>query len=95
MSRYRKNRKNLETIALALVLLLVALVCSNVTLASGDYRGVLLAGLAATAAAGGCIAMTFARGSRGWRIAAAALALCGLAVAVDLVARASRVFGSP
>jgi hypothetical protein len=80
---------------LGAILMLVALACSNVTVASGRYRGVLLISLACTTAALACLSVPWRRGPGGWRVAAAALALPTTFILWDFLRRAPAVFTGP
>lgn len=75
------------------MLMLVSLACSQITLTSQDYRGILLTALTCAALAIACLAIPFVRGGRGWRAAAVILALPALFVLEDVVRRAPFAFG--
>lgn len=75
-------------------LMIVALVLSNVTLASGDYGGALAGALACTAAGLLVLAVPARRGPRVWRIASLILALPAAFVVSDFLRRAPYL-GSP
>ena len=73
------------------LLMLVAVLCTNVTLTSGDYRGVMLVALACMVGALACLMILFRRGPIGWRIAAIVIAFPALFVLFDLVRRGEAV----
>jgi hypothetical protein len=69
--------------------MLLALACGNVTLASKDYRGVLLTALIGVAVADSCCAILFVRGRR-W--VALVIAAPSVYIVWDFVRRAPFVF---
>ena len=74
-------------LSLAALCMTIALACSNVTLISGDYRGVLAVAFVGMVAADLCCAVVFARGG-GARWVAVALAAPSLFIVADLARRA-------
>ena len=70
-----------------------AIACSNVTLARGSYRGVLVAASACAGLSLGCLAVPFVRGPMGWRVVAVVVALGAVFVVWDFLRRAPFVFG--
>lgn len=73
--------------------LFIALLCQNVTLADGDYRGVLLVSLFCSIVAAISFAAAFVRGSFGWKIASLAAMLPVVFIVSDFCRRAPFVFG--
>jgi len=73
--------------------MLIALVCSNVTLARGSYAGVLLTAMACGLVALACLAVPIVRGPMGWRVIAVIVALPMLFIVSDFLRRAPYVFG--
>jgi hypothetical protein len=74
------------------LLMLWALVNSSVTLATQDYRAVLIMALGSAVAALCFLAVPFIRGPATWRITALLLASPALFVASDFLRRAPHVF---
>jgi hypothetical protein len=72
--------------------MLIALACSNVTIARGGYAGVLTAAIVCAALAVLCLAVPVARGPLGWRVAGVVLALPALFVVADFIRRAPHAF---
>ncbi len=81
-------------LSLAVICMAVALTCQNITLVSGDYRGVLLLALLGMVAADLCCFVVFARGGRS-RWVAVALATPSLFIVADLLRRAASDGGFP
>jgi len=79
-------------LSLAALWMSVALFCQNVTLAGGDYRGILLVAIAGMVAADLCCVVVVIRGGR-LRWAALAVALPSLFIVADLCRRAPAVWG--
>jgi hypothetical protein len=75
---------------IAATCMLLALACDNITLASEDYRGVLLAALLGMAVADSCCAVAFVGGGPRW--AALVIAAPSLFIVWDLVRRVPVVF---
>jgi F0F1-type ATP synthase assembly protein I len=73
-------------------LLIVALILQTITLASQDYRTVLIVALLLTLAADICFATAFIRGRIAARCASVILMLPTLFVVVDFVRRAPHSF---
>jgi hypothetical protein len=89
--RYRLN--NVSAAFAGVLSLVVALMCSNVTVARGGYGGVLLVAMACGTLAVCCLAVPFVRGPLAWRLTAVVLALPVLFVVADFLRRAPFVFG--
>jgi hypothetical protein len=75
------------------LLMLIAFACSNVTLARGDYAGVLIAAMICGVIALVCLSVPFVRGPIGWRVAAVLFALPMLFIVSDFLRRAPYAFG--
>jgi hypothetical protein len=75
---------------IAMTSMLLALVCDNVSVASDDYRGVLLAALVGAAVADSCCAVLFIRGDR--RRLALVIAAPSLYIVWDFLRRAPFAF---
>jgi hypothetical protein len=84
---------NAAAAMLGFAMMLIALACSNITLASGRYNGVLLLALACAAAALLCLAVPFVRGPFCWRAVAAVLSLPAAWIVCDFLRRAPYAFG--
>lgn len=72
---------------------MIALACSNITVARGGYAGVLTTAIVCSALAVLCLAVPIVRGPLGWRIAATVLTLPVLFVVADFIQRAPHAFG--
>jgi hypothetical protein len=72
--------------------MLIALILSNITLASQDYRGALTASLACTAGALVALAVPARRGPGSWRLAALIFALPAAFVTSDVIRRAPQTW---
>jgi hypothetical protein len=84
---------NLFATTAGVILMLVALACSQITLTSDDYRGVLVTALTCAALAVACLALPFVRGGPSWRAAAVILASPALYVLEEFARRAPYAFG--
>jgi len=73
-------------------LMTLALVLQTVTLASGDYRIILLVALALTLVADGCFIAAFVRGRLGVRCLSVLLMLPTVFVVADFMRRAPHSF---
>lgn len=74
-------------------MMLIALICQNITLASGDYGLILLVAIVTMCIADACCAIVFTRG--GWmRWAALAVASPSLMIIMDVLRRAPHVLKS-
>ena len=67
--------------------MLTAIALTNITLARGSYRAVLLQALALTAAADACFVIACWRATTAWRVAALVASLPTVGVVYDCVRR--------
>lgn len=77
---------------LGVILLFIALLLQNVTLAGGDYRPVLIVALLLTLLADACFVAVFIRGRLAARSAAIVLLLPTIFVVADFLRRAPGTF---
>jgi hypothetical protein len=79
-------------LTIAVLCMAVALCCANITLVSGDYRGVLIVAVLGMFTADLCCCIVFARRGRS-RWAAVVVAAPSLFIVADLLRRAPFVWG--
>lgn len=84
----KSSRFTLLTLA-GFILLLIALFCSTITLASSDYRTVLTIALLCSLSSVTCFTIVLIRATLPWRITAAIGALAALWIILDVLRRST------
>jgi len=92
MRRTTEKRPTGRLFAIGVPLLLVALICQNITLASQRYEGVLITALVLTAIADCCFIEGFRRGDLFTRCCSVVLLLPTIFVVADFARRAPGLF---